>query len=204
LNPNIGMIMDYKYVLASGSPRRKELLGSLGIDFEVIPATGEEIIESTRPSEVVCSLSAAKAKEIFHKHLRDNTDTLVVIGSDTVVSYSEKILGKPTDRKDADRMIRSIQGNLHQVYTGVTIVWGSSIEQKEITFYECTDVEVYDMDDEEISAYLDTDEPYDKAGAYGIQGLFGKYVKRINGDYNNVVGLPVSRLYREMKNHGLI
>ena len=179
-------------------------MGSLGIDFEVIPATGEEIVESIKPSEVVCSLSLQKAKEIFHKLLRDNTDTLVVIGSDTVVSYSEKILGKPKDRQDAERMIRSIQGDIHQVYTGVTIVYGNADEHKELTFYECTDVEVYDMDDDEISAYLDTDEPYDKAGAYGIQGLFGKYVKRINGDYNNVVGLPVARLYREMKNEGLI
>lgn len=198
------MIMGYKYILASGSPRRRELLGSLGIDFEVIPATGEEIVDSTKPSEVVSSLSSQKAKEIFHKLLRDNTDTLVVIGSDTVVSYSEKILGKPKDREDADRMIRSIQGDLHQVYTGVTIVYGNADDHKELTFFECTDVEVYDMDDDEISAYLDTDEPYDKAGAYGIQGLFGKYVKRINGDYNNVVGLPVARLYREMKNNGLI
>ncbi len=204
MNPNTGMIMGYKYILASGSPRRRELLGSLGIDFEVIPATGEEIVDSTKPSEVVSSLSSQKAKEIFHKLLRDNTDTLVVIGSDTVVSYSEKILGKPKDREDADRMIRSIQGDLHQVYTGVTIVYGNADDHKELTFFECTDVEVYDMDDDEISAYLDTDEPYDKAGAYGIQGLFGKYVKRINGDYNNVVGLPVARLYREMKNNGLI
>ncbi len=196
--------MNYRYILASGSPRRKELLGSLGFEFEIIPATGEEIIESTVPSEVVCSLSEQKAKEIFHKLLRDNTDTLVVIGSDTVVSYSEKILGKPKDRSDAEEMIRSIQGDLHQVYTGVTVIYGNNESSKSFTFHECTDVEVYQMDDDEINAYLDTDEPYDKAGAYGIQGIFGKYVKGITGDYNNVVGLPVSRLYQEMKKNHLI
>ena len=193
-----------KYILASGSPRRRELLGSLGIDFEIIPAEGEEVITSEIPSEVVTSLSEQKAKEIFHKVLRDNKDTLVVIGSDTVVSYKEKILGKPKDRDDAGRMIEDLQGKTHQVYTGVTVIFGNGSLEEAFSFYECTNVNVYPMDEKEISDYLDTDEPYDKAGAYGIQGLFGKYVRGIEGDYNNVVGLPLSRLYQELKVRKLI
>ena len=193
-----------RYILASGSPRRKELLGTLGIEFEIIPAQGEEIITSEIPAEVVTSLSEQKAKEIFHKVLRDNKDTLVVIGSDTVVSYREKILGKPKDRDDAGEMIESLQGKTHQVYTGVTVIYGNAAEEKSFSFYECTNVNVYPMNEKEIADYLNTDEPYDKAGAYGIQGIFGKYVKGIEGDYNNVVGLPLSRLYQELKIRDLI
>ncbi len=193
-----------RYVLASGSPRRRELLGTLGISFEIIPAQSEEIITSEVPSEVVTSLSEQKAKEIFHKVLRNNKDTLIVIGSDTVVSYKEKILGKPRDREDAGRMIEGLQGGTHQVYTGVTVFYGTEGDEQSFSFYECTDVKVYPMNEKEISDYLDTDEPYDKAGAYGIQGIFGKYVKGIEGDYNNVVGLPLSRLYQELKVRDLI
>lgn len=193
-----------RYVLASASPRRRQLLGSLGINFEIIPATDDEHITSDVPSEVVTSLSEQKAKEIFHKLLTDNKDTLVVIGSDTVVSYKEKILGKPTDREDAKRMIQSIAGDTHEVYTGVTLMYTDETGSKEFSFYECTKVRVFPMTDSEIEDYLNTDEPYDKAGAYGIQGIFGKYVEGIDGDYNCVVGLPVARLYQEMKKLKLI
>ncbi len=197
--------MNYRYILASGSPRRRELLGVLGIDFEVIPSVGEEIVTCNISSEVVESLSLQKAKEIFHKVLRDNTDELVVIGSDTVVSYKEKILGKPKDRADAKRMIDMLKGNSHEVYTGVSIIYkASGKEEKALTFYECTRVKCFDISDEEIESYLDTNEPYDKAGAYGIQGIFGKFIEGIEGDYNNVVGLPVARLYQEMKKEKLI
>ena len=193
-----------RYVLASASPRRRQLLGSLGINFEIIPATDDEHITSDVPSEVVTSLSQQNAKEIFHKLLTDNKDTLVVIGSDTVVSYKEKILGKPTDREDAKRMIQSIAGDTHEVYTGVTLMYTDETGSKEFSFYECTKVRVFPMTDSEIEDYLNTDEPYDKAGAYGIQGIFGKYVEGIDGDYNCVVGLPVARLYQEMKKLKLI
>lgn len=193
-----------RYVLASASPRRRQLLGSLGINFEIIPATDDEHITSDVPSEVVTSLSQQKAKEIFHKLLTDNKDTLVVIGSDTVVSYKEKILGKPTDREDAKRMIQSIAGDTHEVYTGVALMYTDETGSKEFSFYECTKVRVFPMTDSEIEDYLNTDEPYDKAGAYGIQGIFGKYVEGIDGDYNCVVGLPVARLYQEMKKLKLI
>ena len=193
-----------RYVLASASPRRRQLLGSLGINFEIIPATDDEHITSDVPSEVVTSLSQQKAKEIFHKLLTDNKDTLVVIGSDTVVSYKEKILGKPKDKDDARKMIEAISDETHEVYTGVSVIYGNSVEEKEFTFYECTKVNVYPLTDSEIESYLNTDEPYDKAGAYGIQGLFGKFVRGIEGDYNCVVGLPVARLYRELKKHKLI
>ncbi len=193
-----------RYILASGSPRRRELLGSLGFKYEIIPAEGEEVVNSDIPSEVVTSLAEQKAKEIFHKLFTDNKDTLVVIGSDTVVSYKEKILGKPADREDARHMIRDIAGDTHEVYTGVSLVYTDDGAEKVHTFYECTKVRVFPMTDSEIESYLDTDEPYDKAGAYGIQGIFGKYVEGIDGDYNCVVGLPVARLYQEMKNLNLI
>ncbi|WP_026494317.1 Maf family protein [Butyrivibrio sp. WCD3002] len=197
--------MDYKYILASGSPRRRELLGLLNVEFEVVPAEGEEIISSDVPSEVVVSLSQQKAKEIFHKLLRDNKYALVVIGADTVVSYKEKILGKPADRQDAGRMIGMLEGDSHEVYTGVTVMYTDEDgNEKSFSFYECTRVNCFSMSDAEIEGYLDTDEPYDKAGAYGIQGAFGKFVRGIEGDYNNVVGLPTARLYQEMKKHGLV
>ncbi len=198
------MIMDYKYILASGSPRRRELLGSLGLSFDIIPAEGEEITKSSLPGDVVKELSYQKAKEIFHKFFRNSTDSLVVIGSDTVVSYREKILGKPKDRDDARRMIEAIAGDTHEVYTGVSVIFGNAESHEEFTFCESTKVKVYPMTTEEIEAYLDTDEPYDKAGAYGIQGGFGKYVSGIEGDYNCVVGLPIARLYQEMKKHKLV
>ena len=203
--------MKYRCILASGSPRRRELLGLLGFSYEIIPAESEEIVTSDVPSEVVEELSHQKAKEIFHKLLRDSKEPLIVIGADTVVSYKGNILGKPAGREDAGKMIGMLQGNVHEVYTGVTCFYtdktGAEVAEADIcsfTFSECTRVKCYPMTDAEISAYLDTDEPYDKAGAYGIQGLFGKHISGIEGDYNNVVGLPVARLYKEMKDHNLL
>ena len=203
--------MEYRYILASGSPRRRELLGMLGFSYEIIPAESEEVVTSNVPSKVVEELSHQKAKEIFHKLLRDSKEPLIVIGADTVVSYKGKILGKPSGRDDAEKMIRGLQGDVHEVYTGVTCFYtdkaGTEALEGDIcsfTFSECTKVRCNPMTDAEISGYLDTDEPYDKAGAYGIQGLFGKYISGIEGDYNNVVGLPVARLYKEMKDHNLL
>ncbi|MCR4903941.1 MAG: Maf family protein [Butyrivibrio sp.] len=193
-----------KFVLASGSPRRKELLSEIIPEFEIIPAKGEEVIKDTDPAMVVESLSKQKCEEIFHKILTNEGSDIVVIGADTVVSYNQKILGKPCDKADARRMISDFQGDVHQVYTGVTIMYVKDSSEQSFTFHVRTDVEVYDMTDEEIESYISTDEPYDKAGGYGIQGLFGVYVKGIRGDYNNVVGLPVSKLFHECKRLELI
>ena len=193
-----------RYILASGSPRRKELLSKVVPEFEIIPAESEEKTTGTQPSEIVEELSFQKASEIFHKILTDSTEQTVVIGADTVVSYNHRVLGKPKDREDAKRMILELQGNTHEVYTGVTVFYVKDGKEEHFTFHEETKVSVEDMTDEEITSYVQTGEPDDKAGAYGVQGLFAIFIKGIKGDYYNVVGLPVARLYKELKNKNLL
>ena len=193
--------------MASASPRRSELLRQAGLEFIVIPSQGEEIITSTHPAEVVEELSLQKAQEVADRVLKEkeyavpqDDGGIVVIGADTVVAADHKILGKPADHKEAEAMIALLQGKVHQVYTGVTlIVIDQNREMKTRTFHECTDVDVYPMTEEEIEEYISTPEPYDKAGAYGIQGSFGIYIKGIHGCYYNVVGLPIARLVHELK-----
>ena len=194
-----------RYVLASGSPRRKELLSKVIPDYEVIPAVGEENAKATEPDELVEELSFQKASEIFHKVFTNDTERLVVIGADTVVSYNRKVLGKPVSRSDASAMIKSFAGDTHAVYTGVTVFYTDEKgEVRNFTFHEETLVDVAPMTDEEIESYVATGEPDDKAGAYGVQGLFAIYISGIKGDYYNVVGLPIARLYKEMKAHKLL
>ena len=193
-----------KYVLASGSPRRKELLGKIVPEFEVIPAESEEKTSKQLPSEIVEELSFQKASEIFHKILTDSDDQLVVIGSDTVVSYNHKILGKPVDKADAAKMVSLLSGNDHDVFSGVTVFYTEEGKERSFTFSEQTKVHVAELTDDEISNYVATGEPLDKAGAYGIQGLFARYITGIEGDYYNVMGLPVARLYQELKKHSLL
>lgn len=183
-----------KLILASASPRRRELLGKIGMEFEVIPAKGEEVITKTLPWEVVKELSFQKAKEIADAQ----TEECIVIGSDTIVAKGEQIMGKPKDAQDAFRMLSEIAGDCHQVYTGVTIL-RTGEKEKIMSFAEKTDVHVYPMSEEEIRAYIATGDPFDKAGAYGIQGDFAIHVKGIEGDYYNVVGLPIGRVYQELK-----
>ena len=185
-------------ILASGSPRRKELLAQVGISFEIVKAEGEEIINTTVPEEAVKELSRQKAREVAAR-----TDGDVVIGADTVVAADHEILGKPKDQEDAVRMIRMLQGRTHQVLTGVTVILRDGVRKKEIRFAETTHVHVYPMTEEQIRDYVASGEPMDKAGAYGIQGLFAAYVSGIEGDYNNVVGLPVGRLYQEVLAAGI-
>lgn len=188
-------------ILASASPRRLDLLRQAGIEPEVEPSHVVEVIRSTKPDEVVMELSRQKAEDIATRHTGED---VVVIGADTVVAFDGKILGKPKDEADAVRMITSFQGKAHQVYTGVTLVFcgktGEKPEEqwKTITFAEETDVFVCPMIQEQIRAYVETGEPMDKAGAYGIQGRFVVWVKGISGDYNNVVGLPLGRVCREL------
>lgn len=199
-------------ILASGSPRRRELLEQIGISFEICPAKGEEIMNSTLPWEVVSELSAQKAREVAgmlnqygksHKELVTPQD-IMVIGADTVVAAGNEILGKPKDKADAKRMLKKLAGNSHDVYTGVTLVFlSSSGRAGEHTFYEKTSVTMREMSDTEIDRYIATGEPMDKAGAYAIQGKCAIYIDKIEGDYNNVVGLPVSAIYRELKKLGI-
>lgn len=194
-----------KIYLASASPRRKELLRQVGISFKVIPSDVEENITREQPNEVVEELSYQKAVDVCGKLAKEGKEDFVVIGADTVVSAWGKILGKPVDKEDAARMLRDLQGGSHQVYTGVTIAWKyQDMPPMYATFSECTDVTMYAMTDEEIKTYVDSGEPMDKAGAYAIQGLCAAHIQGICGDYNNVVGLPVGRLYQELKKRGLL
>ena len=191
-----------KIILASASPRRKELLAKAGISFTVIPAAGEEKRTSEEPGEAVQQLARDKAEWVA-RSLAECEEGTLVIGSDTIVVFENRILGKPKDCRDAAETLEKLQGNTHQVYTGVTVLERKAGKWMEHTFFESTDVTFYPVSREEIQDYIATGEPMDKAGSYGIQGLFGIYVKGICGDYNNVVGLPVARLFHEMKKSGI-
>ena len=211
-----------RLVLASASPRRRELLSQIGLEFTVMPSTKEENAKATEAGALVQELSRQKAEDIWEQlsgGQGQNPDTdqeqiseetqepnlngkrqpeLLVIGADTVVCCEGKILGKPHSREAAAEMLTALQGRSHEVYTGVTLY----SQSETVTFFECTQVEFYPMTEVEISEYIDSKEPMDKAGAYGIQGLGARFVKGIRGDYNNVVGLPIGRLYQELKSHG--
>ncbi len=187
-------------ILASASPRRKELLEKAGFCFQVLPAGGKEVITRTEPSEIVEELSYQKAYEIKQrKFIEEPEKEFLIIGADTIVAMDHKILGKPKNEEEAVRTLLSLQGRVHQVYTGVTLIAGKETDFRVRSFHERTDVEFYPVSEEKIRAYVSTGEPMDKAGSYGIQGKWGIYVKGIRGDYNNVVGLPVPRLLYEME-----
>lgn len=194
-----------KIYLASASPRRKELLKQVGLSFKTMPSTVEEKITKSEPNEVVEELSYQKAVDVCAKLIGEQKEDFVVIGADTVVACWGEILGKPGDKEDAARMLGKLQGGSHQVYTGVTLAWKyKDMSAMYATFSECTDVTMYSMTEEEIRWYVDSGEPMDKAGAYAIQGLCAAYIQGICGDYNNVVGLPVGRVYQELKRRGLV
>lgn len=193
-----------KIVLASASPRRRELLAALGVEYTVVVSGVEEKVTETEPHRVVEQLSAQKAGDVLRKLLADDpmwdgAEDLLVIGADTIVAFDGRILGKPEDEEDAAKMLRLLSGRTHQVYTGVTLCHHSRGETRQHTFYECTQVHFFPMTQEQISWYISTGEPLDKAGAYGIQGLGSRFVRAIEGDYSNVVGLPVAGLYQELK-----
>ncbi|WP_347559670.1 Maf family protein [Clostridium sp. AM58-1XD] len=188
-----------KIVLASASPRRKMLLEQIGIIPEILPSGVEETVTKIVPEEVVKELSERKAEDVASGYGASREDVLV-IGADTVVAAGDVILGKPVDRTEAVKMISMLAGGTHQVCTGVTVIrMKDGKTAGRCTFAEKTYVSVYPMTREEIEAYVDSGEPMDKAGAYGIQGRFAAYIKGISGDYSNVVGLPVGRLYQELK-----
>lgn len=177
-----------KYILASASPRRKELLSLAVKDFEIIPSKIPEIVpdglEVEKHSEYLARLKANDIAKDFKN--------AVVIGADTSVILGNEILGKPRDREDAKRMLKMLSGNIHKVITGCAVVKNGVCDSFSVT----TEVEFLGLTDKEIEDYLNTDEPYDKAGSYGIQGLGGLFVNSIKGDYFNVVGLPVAHLKR--------
>lgn len=184
-----------KLILASASPRRKELLTQIGLEFDVIPSHAEEIVTKNDPGEAVEELSAQKAADVA----AGITDG-IVIGSDTIVWHDGHVMGKPHNREEARLMLREIQGDTHSVFTGVTVIVKEEGQEKAVhTFFCETKVNVYPMTEAETERYLDTGEPMDKAGAYGIQGAFAAWVQSIEGDYHSVVGLPVSALWQVLK-----
>lgn len=184
-----------RIILASQSPRRSQLLELLGIPFEVKVSDTEEKITSQNPVQVTEALSCQKAEAVAGM-IPDG----IVIGADTVVSLDNKILGKPADRQEAWNMIRAIQGRSHKVYTGVTVIQRKNgVETGRHIFSEETIVKVAPMSENEVESYISLPEPYDKAGGYGIQGVFAKYIEGIEGDYFNVVGLPIHRVYDVLK-----
>ena len=200
--------MKNKVILASSSPRRKELLSQIGIEYEVIPSLCEEVIIHTKPEEAVQDLALKKAEEVAAR-VKDTEK--IVLGADTVVVYKNQILGKPANREEAYKMIHMLAGEEHYVYTGVCLSrYQTSGKVVSHSFYEKTAVFVSLMSQEEIEDYLEGrrlmetktssyPEWADKAGAYGIQGSFAAFISKIEGDYNNVVGLPIARVYRELK-----
>jgi septum formation protein len=180
-------------VLASGSPRRKELLEQVGLTFSIDVADVDENLEEDRPASLVEQLSRKKALAVLQRH-----PGAIVLGADTVVAYEDEILGKPKDEADALNMLSMLAGRVHHVYTGVTICSMEEGQPVMDTFHVCTKVSMYDTPRDLLEAYIRTGEPMDKAGAYGIQGMGAVLVKEIEGDYNNVVGLPVSEVFRRL------
>ncbi len=193
------MLEGYRVILASGSPRRKEILHTLGLHFEIEAATGEETSLINDPGGRVMDLAEKKGMEIALLH-RGDREPVCVIGADTLVVLDEQFLGKPSDEQEALCQLRTLQGRFHQVYTGVCLVFLHPGEREKVySFYNMTKVHFYVCSDEEIKAYIQTGEPMDKAGSYGIQGLGGKFISGIEGDYNNVVGFPAGAFYQFVK-----
>ena len=180
-----------KIILASGSPRRRELLKDIGLEFEIYkPDVDEKILADEKPEDLCLRLSCLKAKAGAEKFSNS-----IIIAADTIVVIDKKILGKPHDRDDAFLMLKTLQGREHEVITGVSI----ALQEKIISHAEHTIVKFSPMTDEEIREYISTGECDDKAGAYAIQGKGATLIERINGDYFNVVGLPLCSLMKILK-----
>lgn len=192
----------YKIVLASASPRRKEIFEKVGIEFTVSTSDKEEIIRKNTPEEIVVDLASKKAEDVASQY----EGNVIIIGADTMVVQNGEIMGKPRDEEDAKRMLHLLSGNIHKVYTGVSVIIKNTIEEgepKKIQFLECTDVWVKKLTEEAITDYIASGEPFDKAGAYAIQGLFAVHIDRIEGDYNNIVGFPIAKLYSVLLKEGI-
>ena len=214
-----------KWVLASKSPRRKELFQQMEVPFEIQPSVGEEHITTSDPEKAVVQLAEQKAQEIamlymnimdaqvsstvqwmmeerdqeFNKEMNQKVDGYMIVGADTIVVHDGEILGKPKDEEDAIAMLEKLSGKTHQVYTGVCQILLTSNGMDSHSFFEKTDVTVHPLRYSEIRSYVSSGDCMDKAGSYGIQGKFALYIKKIDGDYNNVVGLPISKLYQETR-----
>ena len=215
---NENLLKKFDIILASQSPRRRELLGRTGLSFAIRPASDREVTEETEPAKIVEALAAHKANEVYGKLLGERSlenvlaeaspvscgtpsRPLFVIGADTVVVINGQILGKPESPEHAAEMLRMLSGAQHEVLTGVCLIreepGAGKITVRTHIFHECTKVFFRDLTEEEIASYIASGEPMDKAGAYGIQGLAGVFVDHIEGDYDNVVGFPLTRILGE-------
>ena len=198
----------FKIVLASASPRRSEILNLAGLEFDVWPSDKEETMTKTAPREVCSNLARTKALDVAsqiktygesHPDLTTGTD-IIVIGADTIVAKGDEIFGKPKDDDDAKRMLRELSGCTHSVFTGVSLVFMSAGGRVgEHTFCDETKVTFYPVDEDEIDVYVNSGDASDKAGAYGIQSGAASFVKGIEGDFYNVMGLPLARVLQEIK-----
>lgn len=204
--------MNSQIILASASPRRKELLAQIGYDFTVVVSDVDENIEKCEPSEYVKELSKRKAMAVASMVGADSNEgcSTVIIGADTVVAIGGEILGKPRDEEDAVKMLLMLSGQCHSVYTGVTLIratkesnmsnMANEKSNMSIEFFcDETKVYMYPISEKEARDYVASGEPMDKAGSYAIQGIAGKFVEKIEGSYNNVVGLPVEKIYQRLK-----
>lgn len=192
--------MGYRIVLASGSPRRKEILSQIGASYEVIVSDCDESTSCTEPEALVRELSYKKAEAVA----KEQTGPVIVIGADTVVAYNGRILGKPKDDADATQMISMLAGDTHQVYTGVSLlIKEENGEMRSLVFAECSQVEVEALSETQIADYIKTGEGKDKAGSYAVQGIFAAHIKGIRGDYFNIVGLPVAGIYKRLYEIGI-
>ncbi len=180
-----------RVILASASPRRRELLQLIFHEFEVIPADCDETLPIGVDVKDIAQIIAQRKNDA----LSDVDSKTLVISCDTIVTIDDVVLGKPSDRNEAEKMLRLLSGRTHQVISGVCLRYGG----KKVCFSQITDVTFYELSDAEIFEYIDSDEPYDKAGGYGIQGAASLFAKSICGDYFNIVGLPVARLKKEIE-----
>ena len=213
--------MTMKLVLASGSQRRRELLTMCGYDYEIIVSNADETIDENDPESFVRALSFRKAKEVFDRLFAAGRRDFAVIGSDTVVAFQKEggtkpvIIGKPKDAEDAVRILSMLSGKTHRVFTGVSVIADipdenaaaqCSIRKKEEIQTECsiTEVTFETLSPDEIADYVNSGDPLDKAGSYGIQGPFGMFVREIRGNYFTVIGMPIPVLYKMLKKIGIL
>jgi septum formation protein len=196
----------YRVILASESPRRKEIMEQMGIPFQAMGSSLAEVVEEKEPAAMVQALAAIKAKDIASKiaEEKDTAADTIIIGADTMVFFRENVLGKPKDKADAVRMLQMLSGGEHEVYTGVNIIIRPVQGYMEsISFAVCTKVFMRTLTREQIENYVATREPMDKAGAYAIQGRFGIYISEIHGDYYNIVGFPIAKIHEKLLEHGI-
>jgi septum formation protein len=199
------MINNIPIILASASPRRKELLEQAGFSFTVTTSDADESITYETPEHFAETLALRKADSVYNKIKSEYKDqNFVVIGADTIVYYDGEILGKPADEDEAFDMLTMLCDRTHQVYTGVAVIYRNALGKQVELINEKTDVTLYPATAKELKEYINTGDPLDKAGAYGIQGPFAVHVKEICGDYNNVVGLPIAKLYQTLKSMDII